>query len=80
MTRTDILERLQKVGAETFGCAPEQLQESTVAADIPKWDLLRHLIFVSGVEQAFGIEFDMDDIARLTNVADLIALIEGRGT
>lgn len=79
MTRAEILERLRKIGAETFGCVPEQLQETTVAADIPKWDSLRHLIFVSSVEQAFAIEFDMDDIARLTNVADLIGLIEGRG-
>jgi acyl carrier protein len=75
MTRAEILERLQKVGAETFGGAPEQLQETTVAADIPKWDSLRHLIFISGVEQAFGIEFELDAIAKLTSVADLIGLI-----
>jgi acyl carrier protein len=78
MTRAEILERLQKIGAETFGGAPEQLQETTVAADVPKWDSLRHLIFISGVEQEFGIEFDIDDIARLTNVADLVRLIGER--
>ena len=76
MTRSDILGRLQAVAAETFGCPPEMLQESTVAADIPKWDSLRHLIFVSGVEQEFGIEFDMDAIAGLTQVSDLITLVE----
>ena len=76
MSRAEILERLRKVGAETFGCSPDQLQESTVAADIPKWDSLRHLIFISGVEQEFGIEFDLDAIAGLTNVAGVIGLIE----
>jgi acyl carrier protein len=76
MTRGEILGRLQRLGAATFGGAPDQLQESTVAADIPKWDSLRHLIFISGVEQEFGIEFDLDAIARLTNVGDLIGLIE----
>jgi acyl carrier protein len=78
MTRAEILLRLQKVGAETFGCAPGQMQETTVAADIVKWDSLRHLIFISAVEQAFGIEFELDAIGRLTNIADLITLIERR--
>lgn len=77
MTRAEILARLQAVAAETFGCAPEALQEVTVAADIPKWDSLRHLIFISGIEQEFDIEFDMDAIARLTSVADLVGVIEG---
>ena len=76
MTRAEILERLQKVGAETFGGAPEQLQETTVAADIPKWDSLCHPIFIRGVEQAFGIEFDLDAIAKPTRVADLVGPIE----
>jgi acyl carrier protein len=77
MTRAEILARLRPVAAETFGCAPEALQEGTVAADIVKWDSLRHLIFISGVEQAFDIEFDMDAIAGLTGVGDLIGVIEG---
>jgi len=76
MTRSDILARVQKVAAETFGCPPERVQETTVAADIEKWDSLRHLIFVSGVEQEFGIELDMDAIAHLTNVADLVSTVE----
>ncbi len=75
MTRPEILSRIQKVAAETFGCLPEQMQETTVAADIEKWDSLRHLIFISGIEQEFTIEFDMDAITKLTNVADLISLV-----
>ncbi len=74
--RSDILPRIRKVAAETFGCAPERIDGNTVAADVEQWDSLRHLIFISGVEQEFGIEFDMDAIARMTRVADLISLIE----
>ncbi len=76
MNRPEILARVQKVAAETFGCSPEQVQETTVAADIEKWDSLRHLIFVSGVEQEFDVELDMDVIAHLTNVADLVSSLE----
>ncbi len=76
MTRAEILPRLQHVAAGTFGCDPAALRETTVAADIAKWDSLRHLIFISSVEQEFGVEFDMDAIASLTDVAALVTLIE----
>ncbi len=75
MTRAEILPRVQAIAAQTFGCRPDELQEATVAADIGKWDSLRHLIFISAIEQNFDIEFDLDAIAGLTNVADLISLI-----
>jgi acyl carrier protein len=76
MTRAEILPRLQRVAAGIFGCAPDVVLETTVATDVAKWDSLRHLIFISAVEQEFGVEFDMDAIANLTDVAALVTLIE----
>lgn len=78
MTRHDILTQLQTIAADTFGCAPSQFQEATTAADIDKWDSLRHLIFISAAEQAFNIEFDIDDISGLTRVADLVTVISAQ--
>ncbi len=72
----DTLERMRRVAAETFGCAPNTIGPETVAADVDKWDSLRHLIFISALEQEFGIEFDMDAIGGLTNVGALRALID----
>ena len=76
MTRVEILRDIQRVGADTFGCLPEQLQEQTVASDVANWDSLRHLIFISEVERVFAVEFDVDAIGKLTNVADLISMID----
>jgi acyl carrier protein len=76
MTRAEILQAIQGVGADTFGCPPEELQEHTVASDVAKWDSLRHLIFISEVERVFAVEFDVDAISTLTNVADLIGMID----
>jgi acyl carrier protein len=47
-----------------------------VASDIDNWDSLRHAIFIMAVEREFGIEFDMDAVAELTNVAALITVVE----
>ena len=75
MTRADILARVSRVAAECFACRPTAITEATVAADIERWDSLRHLIFVSSIEQEFGIEFDMDAIAGLTDVGELVGAI-----
>ena len=72
----DTLERVRRVATETFGCAPDTIGPTTVAADVEKWDSLRHLIFISALEQEFGIEFDMDAIGGLTNVGALLAMID----
>jgi acyl carrier protein len=71
----DTLERVRQVAAETFGCDPKTIGPATVAADVEKWDSLRHLIFISALEQEFGIEFDMDAIGGLTNVGGLLSVI-----
>lgn len=77
---SDILPRIRRVAVETFGCAPDAITDTTTAADVAQWDSLRHLIFISGVEQEFGVEFEMDAIAKMTRVADLVALIEASPT
>lgn len=79
MERQLILERLRQVAAECFACAPDAVGEATVAADIERWDSLRHLVFVSSLEQEFGIEFDMDVVAGLTNVGALVTEIARLG-
>jgi acyl carrier protein len=70
-----ILTTIQKTASEIFGCEPEQFIESTTASDIKKWDSLRHLVFISALEQAFGVEFDVGAIAGLTNVGALVKMI-----
>ncbi len=75
MDRQEILDRVRTVAAECFACRPEQINEATVAADVERWDSLRHLVFVSSLEQEFSVEFDMDAIAGLTDIGELLGLI-----
>jgi acyl carrier protein len=77
MTRGEILQRIQEVGAGTFGCAPETLQETTAANDVENWNSLRHLIFISQVEEEFQIELNVGAIGKLTNIADLVTMVHG---
>ncbi len=48
----------------------------TRAKDVPGWDSLAHVRIVVGVEVAYGVEFNTNDVVGLKNVGDLVRLVE----
>lgn len=70
--RSEILQQLQAVAAQTFRCDPALIQEQTTARDVARWDSLRHLVFIGNVEHAFGCRLDLATVMQLDNVGALI--------
>ena len=62
--------RLQIVAAQTFRCDPALIQEQTTARDVPRWDSLRHLVFIGNVEQAFGCRLDLATVMQLDDMSE----------
>ena len=52
------------------------LTKETTADQVDGWDSLAHVRIVIAIEQVFGIRFDTAEVAGLTNVGDLLNLIE----
>jgi acyl carrier protein len=73
----DILLCVQTLASDLFGCQPEQVQATTTAADIPNWDSMRHVLFVMGVEQEFGVRFNMRSIDGITNGRRFVRVSSG---
>ena len=44
--------------------------------DIPSWDSFHHLTIISEIQDEFDITFNVKDLMKIENVADLISLIE----
>jgi acyl carrier protein len=53
-----------------------ELNDSTIAGEIPGWDSLSHVNVVLAVEQHFGVRFRVMDVLRLKNVGDLQRLLD----
>ncbi len=64
-------ERIQRVIAETFGLAPEQVGEEATMATVPGWDSLGHLELMLALEMEFGVRIAMEDMAALASRAEI---------
>lgn len=44
--------------------------------DVDQWDSVAHLDLLSEVERAFGVHFDLDEMAMLTSLPELLSWLE----
>lgn len=76
MTRTEINEKLNEIFSEVFDDESIKVNDNTTVDDIEDWDSLAHLTLVSSVEEAFSIEFNLDEISKFKNVGEMMTSIE----
>lgn len=76
MTDQAILEKITEIVRDELEDDSIVLTPETQAKEVPGWDSLAHVRIVIGVESAFGLRFDTNEITGLGNVGDLVALVE----
>ena len=52
------------------------IDDDTVANQVPGWDSLSHVTVIAAVEERFGVRFRMRDVLALKTVGDLRRLID----
>ena len=72
----ETLSRLGDVFREVFEDDALEISLQTTPDDIEAWDSLRHVTLIIKVERAFGVKFTSGQVAKLTGVSDLVALLE----
>ena len=55
-----------------------QMDDETLAAEIPGWDSLSHASVILAVEKAFGVRFSNLEVLKLNNVGDLQRLLDAK--
>ncbi len=56
------------------------LEDETVAGEVPGWDSLSHVKVISAVEAEYGARFTTIELLKLRKVGDLQALVDRRVT
>ena len=56
------LEKYNQVFVESFSITADDLTDKLVYESIPEWDSVGHMGMVAGLEDAFEITMEMDDI------------------
>lgn len=64
---------LQQLNLDDF-----DLQDETIAPQVPGWDSLNHINIILAVEQKFGIKFKSRELLQLKCVGDLQNLVNSK--
>ncbi len=77
-TEGDLRTKIYKAASRCFR-VPEAQIKGTLSPDTATgWDSLAHMVFVTELEKAFGIELEPRDIMKLNTVADAETIVQGK--
>jgi acyl carrier protein len=71
-----ISEKLKEIIRHEFDAEGIDLNDDTMATDVPGWDSFSHISIIHQVEREFGIRFRPLEIISLKNLGDLQAFID----
>ena len=75
MTREYVYEKMNEIFRNVFDDETIELDDETNADDIEDWDSLEQINLVVSIENEFEMMFDMNEIADLANVGEMVDLI-----
>jgi acyl carrier protein len=67
-----------EIVAAVLNVDPSRLDAASSADTIATWDSLRHVQLVLAIEEAFGIQFAVDDIESMGTVGAVVAAVQLR--
>ncbi len=62
------LSKLLEILSEKLSIPKEEINDETAYNVAKNWDSINHLAIVSALEEAYGIELDVDEITAMENV------------
>jgi acyl carrier protein len=71
-------QRIAEVFNAVFEVSPEQMTDSLSPQDVAGWDSLGHVRLVTRLQEEFGVEFEVDEIMRMENVAEIRKILAAR--
>jgi acyl carrier protein len=78
MKTEDTLTKTQQAFHEAFDIDPQSVSLDTRPDDIKGWDSLGQLALASSLEQAFGINLDVDDLMEMENVHEIVRIVRSK--
>ena len=69
-------ERFLKIVAEVLKIDPARLREDDTSETLPEWDSLNHWAVITELEDAYDVEFTMDEATGFKNLGDIYAKLK----
>ncbi len=76
MEKTQIIDGLTAVFRQILDAPDLVLRDDLTASQVTGWDSLNHVNLMVAVEERFKVKFTTREIRNLSNVGELIGLVE----
>lgn len=70
-----VMKELNRIFCEVFDNDELIIFEYTTTKDIDDWDSLAQITLLSEIQKSFKIKFDLQDVATLQDVGEIVDLI-----
>jgi acyl carrier protein len=71
-------ERIYAIVSKVFRVPVSAIRDDSSPDTIETWDSLQHLQLVLALEEEFGLQFSVDEIAAMQTVASIAAIVQER--
>lgn len=74
--RKTTFERVRGIAADVLGVSPDGIEERSAPEDFENWDSILQLNLVLALEQEFDVQFEPEEMERMTTVGRMAALLD----
>ena len=71
-------ERVRSITADVLQVPANQITLSSSPETVGNWDSVHHLNLILAWEQEFNVEFDPEEIDKMTSIEKVLAVIESK--
>lgn len=75
MTNEEIWKKVIDIGKDVFNDDDLELTSESSSNTISSWDSIAHLNLISDLEDAFGIQFTLEEFTSAKNMGELVEII-----
>jgi acyl carrier protein len=72
------MDQVQRLFREVFDQPDMHIDSNTSPEQLTEWDSVAQLKLVIAAEEAFGVEFKMDEVASIRTVGDFMRVVESQ--
>jgi acyl carrier protein len=73
-----LMDQVQRLFREVFDQPDMHIDSNTSPEQLTEWDSVAQLKLVIAAEEAFGVEFKMDEVASIRTVGDFMRVVESQ--
>lgn len=70
--------KLQSIIAKALKIDSQRVSDELAMAGTPAWDSMKHMEIVVGIEEAYGIQFEFEEIAEMGSVGAIRKILSGK--